>query len=158
MIQFASGCLQGIAQVDQGDPTSKPMSSEFQSAKTAARKSRRAPYVVQHPQTGRWFCSQLALGATYATQEEVARALQGSAAGKAILAKAKKKGPATARGTPPRELVRRVLCLSKFTFGSAKRKWLPADALAAKQHRERSKDMFQAEPVLHFLSLQLAHE
>ena len=82
------------------------------------------------------------------------QAVKKSRKGKRFLAAATKdmasvKGPTT----PPSKLAHRVKCLAEFTLKDPKRKWLPADAAAAVDHRVKSRKMYHCDPVLHFTSL-----
>lgn len=117
------------------------------------------PYVRQRAGSGQWYCPQVPLGKSYPTCVAAAKALKTSAKGKVFLASAKKQitGEPTIRQVSPKQLAHRIRCLVQFAFGSRKRKWLPADAHAAAQHRTLSNKMYQCDGVLHFLSLVLKY-
>ena len=124
-------------------------------------KSSCTPYVRCRAPYGRWYCPQVPLGRMFATEAEAIKALKAAKAGKKFLAKAMKKlpknGDRSKRELPPGKIAHRIKCLIKFTFSDPSKKWLPADACAAVQHRRLSKRMYACDPALHFLSLVLKY-
>lgn len=128
---------------------------QFRKATSSKSRAHRVPYVRQRAKYGQWYCPQVALGKSFASQSEAAQALKKSQLGKVFLATAKKTmtQAGEAPALPPKKLAHRIQCLAKFAFGSRKRKWLPADAHAAAQHRTLSHQMYQCDTVLHILSL-----
>ena len=120
--------------------------------KVSQTKACRVPYLFHR--RGKWYSPQVPLGKTFQTAEEAMQAVKKSRKGKRFLAAATKdmasvKGPTT----PPSKLAHRVKCLAEFTLKDPKRKWLPADAAAAVDHRVKSRKMYHCDPVLHFTSL-----
>jgi hypothetical protein len=133
----------------KGVTSSKLLPLKTKYRKEARLKGLKVPYL---------FCRRKCVGTAHRCPwaKLAMQAVKKSREGKTFLSKAKKEMQVEKSGPiPPRKLAHRVRCLVKFTLKDPTKKWLPPDAAAAAHHREASRNMYNCDAALHFISLLL---